>query len=401
MLRFVGSKNTRKMWCGLQLLSSMFMLLGVLLCSGTRWSTESSPTPSLSGNNTTSSASSWIMSFGKKNRTSFTLGDRCNTWDCTCFRKDHVDCDATRHGLRVIPRVPSNTRYFRMRRANLQTVSRHTLSNLSYVPLVFLGLDFNNITHITADAFRDLVNLISITLRGNRIPASTLSACFFSIVSPSLGTLALDNMNLAATPEDMFEGLAGRRVRTLSLDNNHITTFNNAAFARFAKVINLRLRGNQISELSLPSRAHVGKIVLSRNLLTEVPDFCLKRAENETNGKPTNAFEYLVSLDLGENQFQYLPKKRFSRDCLPDLEKLYIRSCPGLRVLENNLISDLPKIRSLALVNLTSLTRYEPFAFNSSTLIKLSLVRNRRINYRSVQISEIFQRLPKLKVSVL
>lgn len=401
MLRFVESKNTHKMWCGLQLLSFMFMLLGVLLCSGTRWSTESSPTPSPSRNNTTSSAPSWLLSSGKKNLTSFTLGDRCNTWDCTCFRKDHVDCEATRHGLRIIPKVPSNTRYFRMWRANLQTVSRHTLSNLSYVPLVNLGLDFNNITHITADAFQDLVNLTSITLRGNRIPASTLRACFFSIVSPSLSTLALDNMNLAATPDGLFDGLAGKRVRMLSLDSNHITAFNNAAFARFAKITTLRLRDNQISELSLSSRAHVSKIVLSRNLLTEVPDFCLKRAENETSGKPTNAFEHLVSLDLGENQLQHLSKKRLSRDCLPDLEKLYIRSCPGLRVLENNLISDLPKVRYLALANLTSLRRYEPLAFNSSTLMKLLMMRNRAINYRSVQISEIFRRLPKLKVSVL
>lgn len=385
------------MWYDLQLFLFVFVAHGVLLCSETTSSTETAPTPS-QRNDTTLKAISVFLSPGRKTLTSHVTNYRCYIRYCNCFL-DHVDCYWPQHRWRVIPRVPSITRHLRIRNANLQTLTRHTLFNLLHVQLLSLALDWNNITHVTADAFEDLLNLTSLTLRGNPIPGPALRACFFSILNPSFSVLVLDNTRLASIPDDFFDGLANRKISRLTLDNNHITIFNNAAFAKFASVQTLRLRNNRISELNLSSRAHIVKLVLDRNMITELPDFCLNKSTHETIEKPASAIENLTVLDLGQNEFHELPKKKFLRDCLPDLQALYVRFCTRLKTLENNFISDLPKIRTLRLLQLPSLVRYEPFAFNSTTLEKLAIIHNRKIDYHSINVSEIFQRLPRLKVS--
>lgn len=281
-------------------------------------------------------------------------------------------------------------------RADLPELSRPLLANLSNFQIVRLNLTSNNITSITSDAFVDFPHLKILSLTSNRIPVTEVQASLRSL-STEMTSLYLDDMKLGHLPRDFFSAAAfiGKRMSILNLQSNDFTSYNNSAFKVFQLIDKLYLSHNTLGTLRLDAVANISSLDLAWNAVHQLPDFCISSGQPTGSGTSVPAIHNLLSLRLKNNNIPSIPKGTLRGLCLPSLLKLDIS---GLKLakLENDFLADLPKLETLTVCESRLLSEYEPFAFRSGSLRRLTLCSNRILNRKSLKVDTAFLHCPNL-----
>ncbi|XP_076447010.1 toll-like receptor 2 [Babylonia areolata] len=279
-----------------------------------------------------------------------------------------------------------------MTSASLPNLTHGVMTQLSNNKIRILNLASNNISRLESDTFADFPNLMFLDLSGNQIPVKHLQIGLKSINSLGLKTLVLERMGLTTLPDNFFEMFTSRSLDRISLAENHLTSFNSAVFAPFEKIGNVNLRRNQMFRVNISTRQSIAKLNLGENIFFNFPDLCLY----DSTGSSTNTFPGLRSLHMDINNFRRIPSDVLRGICFPHLVKLDISASQNLYKLENNFISQLPRFERL-LADRSRFAKYEPFAFNSSSLKRLSLNDNRAIKSWGVDVNHLFKHCPKLE----
>ena len=144
------------------------------------------------------------------------------------------------------------------------------------------------------DIFSDLTSLKSLSLDNNQL--TTLAPSLFKGLT-SLEFLAIRRSRLTSLPGDIFSDLTS--LKSLSLGNNQLTALAPSLFSGLTSLQNLYLNGNQLT--SLPTGVFSG--------LTSLQN--LELHENQLNSLPAGTFTGLTSLrklDLHRNQLTTLPE---------------------------------------------------------------------------------------------
>lgn len=325
---------------------------------------------------------------------------QCDTYCCNC-NGDHAECTGENRKLTYLPRVPANIRHFRMWKAIYHNLTRQMLANISNFNIVTLNLAQNSIVYLDHNAFADFEKLTSLTLSGNHIVIADLQASFKSLYKSPLDRLELSGMKLTSIPEDFFDAFSNRSFNKIELQNNEFSSYNNSAYVKFWVVLNVDMSGNTIDKLNLDVLVSVTSLKLEWNRLDMNADFCLRQSKdkNGTGGEALSAFRNLQSLYLAGNYFQRIPKGLFQGACLPSLLKLDISQAKFLVRMEDNFIADLPKLQTLQIIKATELKSYDKYAFNSSSLVSLTL--KSLAPFQSRNTTNMFKYCPQLQSLVI
>jgi len=302
--------------------------------------------------------------------------------------------------VNYLPRLPAKIRDFRMMRAHLRNLTQSMVANLSNFDVVKMTLKSNSISHIEADAFTDFPKLELLDLSGNPIPMPELYAALRGFSSTSMTTVALGAMELASLPDDFFDVFFNKTFKKVDLQGNHLKTLNNALFAPFSKVDLIDISHNALSDVNVTARVNVRRLNLKHNLFRQFPDLCLHRSPDTRETGYFRAFHNLQIFFIADNPLIRIHPSVLRGTCLPSLKKLDISRSETLQVLENNFIADLPTLHIIMVNEMTTLTRYGRYVFNSSSLKDLSLNENRRWDKRAVDIQHVFNYCPNLEVSL-
>ena len=326
---------------------------------------------------------------------------KCDVYCCKC-KGEKAEC--TGYGGRKVnylPRLPAKIRDFRMTSAYLWNLTRSMMANLSNFDIVKLTLKCDNISYIEADAFANFSKLELLDLSGNPIPMPELYAALRGISSTSMTTVALGAMELASLPDDFFDVFFNKTFKKVDLQGNHLKTLSNALFAPFRKVGIIDMSDNEISDVNTSVPITTERLTLRGNKFQEFPDLCLRRSP-EIQGERGyfRAFIGLQSIHFTENPIKKIRAGVLRGTCLPSLKKLDISKSVLLKTLEDNFIADLPVLDNIVVSQMLTLSRYERYAFNSSSLKGLSLERNRVLDKRSVDITHMFSYCPNLEVGL-
>ncbi|PVD34271.1 hypothetical protein C0Q70_05540 [Pomacea canaliculata] len=314
----------------------------------------------------------------------------CDDFVCDCSKKKkQASCCGRQYKLRHIPRVPAYVTTFRLWMASLGELTKEKLGNLSNYHIKTMDLQNNRIMILDNDTFVLFTHLESLDLGSNPISAVMLRDAFYSIGSSKFVALRLDSMFIYDLPDNFFDAFQNKSFDIISIANNSLTTFNARTFSPFRSVIRLILSDNSIYSFVLNNTVYAKKLHLERNVLTSLPLLC------SSNGGLV--FPNLFSLYLGGNPFKSVSAGILRGLCLPKLHKLDISSSIVLKSLGNNFVADLPMLVNLMAGNMASLSRYEPFCFNSSSLEKLFLKGNKVWDYGTIVPGEIFAHAPNLK----
>ncbi|XP_070198249.1 toll-like receptor 3 isoform X4 [Littorina saxatilis] len=321
---------------------------------------------------------------------------KCDLYCCNC-NGQKARCTGDRRHLHYLPSLPGNIRDFRMTRAELEHLTRPMLANLSNFQLRVINLTYNQIQHVQPQAFADFKHMEVLDLSGNPVPVPELRACLAGITGRSLHTVALSNMGLASLPDDFFAMFFNRTFSKVDLNENLLAAFNAILFAPFWSVDKVDVSRNNVFAVNISARVNIKKLVLKENSLAHFPDLCLPFSPSTGLPGRYMAFHNLLSVYIGNNPIKRIPKGVLRGECLPDLRKLDISWLSVLEKLEDNFISDLPRLDHLMANHMTKLSRYQPLAFNSSSLRALTLNQNRRWDKDVVQSLHMFRYCPNLE----
>ena len=324
---------------------------------------------------------------------------QCDPYCCDC-NGPKARCTGWHRRWQYLPRLPATIRDFRMMRAKLPNMTRSMLANLSNFDLTVMNLTFNQISYIEPEAFADFVKMESLDLSGNPIPMLQLKATLKGITSTSVHTLTLNKMGLTFIPDDFFDMFFNKTFRKVDLKQNYLRSFNNAIFAVFRLVKIVDLCQNEISEVNMTARINIRRLILKENSFQHFPDLCLHHSPTTGEAGYFRAFYHLDSIYIANNPFKRIHSGVLRGTCLPLLKKLDISWSTTLKTLENNFVADLPQLRHLMVNHMTNLDRYEPYAFNSSSLKILTLDQNRNLGKDVVDIQHVFRYCPNLEVSL-
>lgn len=264
------------------------------------------------------------------------------------------------------------------------------MSNLSNFELTGINLTVNQISTISSDAFADFPKLNLLDLSYNPIPVLQIQACLKGMTSAVLRSLFLGSMKIASLPENFFQTFFNKTFKKVDLQNNTLKLFNNTDFAPFWKLDVLDLLGNQISDVSMTVVTGISSLILEQNHFQGFPDLCLHRSSATGEAGESSAFWQLRSIYMVSNPVRKIDPAVLRGQCLPHLLKLDLSNSLYLETLQDNFIADLPRLSTLMLNSLKSLKRYEPKAFNSSSLTTLSLTQNRRLDKDVLRVNETF-----------
>ncbi|XP_071130101.1 toll-like receptor 13 [Mytilus edulis] len=304
----------------------------------------------------------------------------CNT-HCTCRHKGRGKnriyvgtCDGSLKGeLTYIPKFPNGTSKVVFINNGLQILSRESLGNISsmHSHVTDLNLKYNKIKSIHNNAFSDMLWLCSLDISGNdQINSSDLANSFNSLPKGYINTLILKSMKLKHI-DDLFGGLKGCKIRTITLTNNAIETFNGKWFAQFQELIILDINWNKISTRNLKLKGLSGLrwLHLGDNPLSEIPAFC------------DDGLSKLTTLHLSHTQLRSLAELKEKFRCLQSLKILYLNELE-IHQLHNNTFSELKSLKELNLMNMQGHSlEISPYAFNSSSLEQLSFYMTKRFRF--------------------
>ncbi|XP_076447006.1 uncharacterized protein LOC143284224 isoform X2 [Babylonia areolata] len=312
---------------------------------------------------------------------------------CSCFKNQAMCLGTGACRYRLPPLLPQ-IKDFRMTNASLPNLTRDMMAQLSNNKIRILNLASNNISRLESDTFADFPNLMFLDLSGNQIPVKHLQIGLKSINSLGLKTLVLERMGLTTLPDNFFKMFTSRSLDRISLAENHLTSFNSAVFAPFEKIRTVDLKRNQMLRVNISTRQIIKTLRLEENRFFYFPDLCLYVSPASV----INAFPGLLHVRIGSNSFRRIPSDVLRGICLPQLNKLDISSSPNLNKLENNFISQLPGLEILTVNKMSRLADYEPFAFNSSSLKRLSLSGNNEMKSARVDVNHMFKHCPNLEI---
>ncbi|KAF2892622.1 hypothetical protein ILUMI_13549 [Ignelater luminosus] len=154
-----------------------------------------------------------------------------------------------------------------------------------------------NIKNVKPGAFYGLNNLEYLNLKGSGIIPEDNS---FSKTTEML-FLQLEDNNITEITADTFRNL--QKLGQLLLDHNKLSYLGNNVFKGFDRLEIISLSSNYIKEIDEDAFYHLGTLrmfYLSNNILTNIPVINLKQYNN------------LTVLDLGFNRIRSIPDNSFA-----------------------------------------------------------------------------------------
>lgn len=263
------------------------------------------------------------------------VGTSCGDDFCCCI-DDTAVC--TNQGLTYIPALPNNVTRLDFSNNSLGEINDITLENVT--PLVFLGLEMNQVSAIKPGAFAWLKHLRELRLGANNLTD------FDRLIAALEGCRSLTVLNVS---RNRFENLTLTRLpaipslRTLLVYENSI--------ASITLWNEYTANNNKSSRLT--------KLDLGSNLLSTFPDFCCQGCSPEGSFFPS-----LKTLDLEWNVITLMQQD--SCRCLPTLKYLFLGG-NAIHHIEKNFLQGLPKLKSLSLKFCMSRT-IDSHAFNHSNI---------------------------------
>lgn len=266
--------------------------------------------------------------------------------------------------LNYVPKLPQYVEYATFKSTDFPNVTRGFVSNLTVFPITKLHFLHTNTTRIAADAFLDLKNLT--TLEVSNCPRLvTADVMDFLQETTILKRILLQENNWTNIPK--FPVLKNSLIAEISLKNNSITTASGLLFSGLHSLKKLDFSYNKLHTLNTSGfeSTSITHLNLARNRLPSIPSFC------RPDGTPTGKYR---SLDFTSNRIFEIGQDSF--ECLPNLLKIVLDNNP-ISILYDRTFSALPRLGSLS-ISLCSnrLKTIQPFAFDSSSLVKLIFTHN-------------------------
>ncbi|CAG2192219.1 unnamed protein product [Mytilus edulis] len=219
-----------------------------------------------------------------------------------------------------------------------------------------------------------------------KLNLSTLETSFCSVNSSIIEVLKFENNGWENVPKTLFKNLAGANISTLSLDSNHLSTFDATLIELFHQVKKITCKNNAIEKLITNGLQTVEELDMTSNQIVQLPNFCFK---NNSTAAPK-----LKTLILNDNAIRSLTCRSFM--CLGKLRELKL-SNNRIKEIGNDIFLPLTSLKRLA-VNHMKLIKLESRAFNCVSLQKLEFIQNdfRFDKYKRFDAKSIFRFLPNL-----
>ncbi|XP_060561046.1 toll-like receptor 2 type-2 [Ruditapes philippinarum] len=303
----------------------------------------------------------------------------------------HNTLNCSHQNLTFIPRITDKIDTLIFSFNHLTNISQETFFNISNPALIFkLYIDHNSLQNITANALDVFSNLHLLYLSYNEIYYDNFKHLLGSIFAKRylthLEMTAISTVNLQ---EDLFSLLGENHIQTLKASKYFIKTFDMKVLRNFNRLGVLDISYNHIEEIFLFKNEYMHSFYIGKNNLRTLPDFRI-------NGNESNCFlPRLVLLSADDNDIEEISSE--SLKCLRHLRVLNING-NLIHILPNNFLSPLLNIHTLEIM-LPS-TRgliVEPFAFNSSSLVSLTLQYRFSALYVFQSLNNTFKFLPKLR----
>ncbi|CAG2215566.1 unnamed protein product [Mytilus edulis] len=286
--------------------------------------------------------------------------------DCQCLSKHVVICSG--RDLNNIPRMPNGTQVVVINGTNLSHIRENGLVNLTDHVIKKIEFENNLISYIHPNAFNKMVYLKSLYIRyETRLNVNILKVAIGNMPKTHLKFLNFRSNEWTSFPQDMFTQFQKNSLKTLWMEGNTIYSMNCSIFAPLKNLKKLYLPGNSISRIyvnGIPKT--IMDIYLNNNLLHRVPNWC------EDHHILSSALPDLRVLELSSNSITDIGKNAFL--CLPRVEVLNL---DGINIgkIRSNIFASMKMLKTLTLSNIGSplLKKIEDYAFNSSSLISLSM----------------------------
>ncbi|XP_074594043.1 uncharacterized protein LOC141849561 [Brevipalpus obovatus] len=253
--------------------------------------------------------------------------------------------------LRVIPKIPRDTRYLLLNHNHLKDLigeskysrMRGALTDLDH--LLYLDISHNHLKILHPSAFHGLKRLETLLITNNEL--TYLHEHAFGDLD-SLKVLNLSYNKLEFIALETFRSIPS--LQNLNLDGNHITILDGGLFSPLRRLIRLSLAHNRL--IMIKDNTFVGldsleEIYLHNNHLEKVPSLALQ------------SLRRLRLLNIGANNFTSLQADNFMHQTVATI---WIDRCPRLEVIEHRAFWDLPALTDVHLEH-CALQYIDPQAF--------------------------------------
>ncbi|XP_071133260.1 toll-like receptor 13 [Mytilus edulis] len=304
---------------------------------------------------------------------------------CHCSKKDNkTSC----FSLIFIPKIPEYSFTLQLKSNTFLHLDRNTFHNVTDINIAHLLLRENGILTVANDTFKflNIMKELEISFE-EKLNLSTLETSFCSVNSSIIEELKFENNGWENVPKTLFKNLAGANISTLSLDSNHLSTFDATSIELFHQVKKITCKNNAIEKLFITNGLQtVEELDMTSNQIVQLPNFCFK---NNSTAAPK-----LKKLILNDNAIRSLTYRSFL--CLGKLRELKL-SNNRIKEIGNDIFLPLTSLKRLE-VNHMKLIKLESRAFNCVSLQKLEFIQNdfRFDKYKRFDAKSIFRFLPNL-----
>ncbi|XP_076434841.1 toll-like receptor 2 [Babylonia areolata] len=284
-------------------------------------------------------------------------GRRCFQNACLCDRRV-ADCSHNYGRLSFIPQLPRSIRSVLFSFNRLTRIANETFFD-NVTGVVSVDLSHNGLMYIHPDAFKSLSNLTTLILDHNRL---SYAAMVPVLSAPSLQVLRVAHNGLGPVPRDFFSRTSMPPIRVLNLTGNPLQNLNQSAFLPLTHLSSLVVAQCRLIITSGGRLPRLTQLDVSGNALFDLPPSC--------DPQGLSWLPRLQTLYASQNVFSAFE----SRVCLPELTLLDLSQNP-IVVIRTDMFngSAFPRLAGLALENIQTLEKIEPFAFRNPSLRSLSL----------------------------